>query len=286
MSKLRKLKEVRADDGQTAQSVSTIILIVAQALFVSSILYWFGFSSISGLNVIQHLSLVQVVTSIMDARLSYLLITIPFIMIIHTHFYDLRRRSIGFIDDLSIKVPPHILESGRVVIIGGSASLDAGERHMTQRELEYFVKWIKNQKFARIMSIVTFTLSILMIVYLWRSGNRMAALNLGSISVLSLSILIAVSNVLAFISLSLRALFASLLSLYYISIMLGALDAHNLLHSGESSNFPQADLKFENQTILGQVIMQNSSNILIMDTLRRFTLIPNSKVSEITYTRH
>jgi len=61
---------VSEEVSSPGQFATVLALIITQAFLIFSLAYWFGFSAVSGVNVIRYLSLIEVFTSIADRRLA------------------------------------------------------------------------------------------------------------------------------------------------------------------------------------------------------------------------
>jgi len=275
------MSNTASDKGITIQLVSGIAIIIAQGIFLFSLLYWFGFSSVIGINVIQNFSFIQVFASIADQRIAFLFAIVLLTGILQVLGYSGRNKHYSFIDDIAVKVPPNALMSD-----AAGATLGVGERYMTNVEIDLFRRWVKRQKLTRVASFISMILCFIVIVYLWEEGNRADSIRLSVILAFLLSLVVATSDTLAFISLSLRSTLTSLLLICSMSAEVGALDADNLRYRGESSSFPQVAITIDGQTNVGQLITHGQTDTLVMDDLRRFEVLPSRKITEIRYLRH
>jgi hypothetical protein len=106
------------------QFATALALIITQAMFLFSLSYWFGFSAVSGINVVRNFSLIEIFTSVADRRLGSLIILIVISAVLTVVMMAQRERHLGFIDDPAVKVPGF-----------ESAAASTGERYMTQRQL-------------------------------------------------------------------------------------------------------------------------------------------------------
>jgi len=101
------MSNTASDKSITIQLVSGIAIIIAQGIFLFSLLYWFGFSSVIGINVIQNFSFIQVFASIADQRIAFLFAIVLLTGILQVLGYSGRKKHYSFIDDIAVKVPPN-----------------------------------------------------------------------------------------------------------------------------------------------------------------------------------
>jgi hypothetical protein len=259
------------------QFATAVALTIAQAMFLFALSYWFGFSAVSGINVLWHFSLIEIFTSVADRRLGIPLILFLTLSASTAFAMGERHRRLRFIDDPSIKVPPPGVTP--------SDTPDGGqfERYMTSEELAYSKQWARAQRHIRSLAFVVLVAAVVSVVWLWIDERPALALRLSLLVVMATGSLLATSNSLAFIVLPLRSLLGSMLLMCWVSANMRSMDATNLIATGDSPNFPSVALVFDGHVVLGRLIVQTSMATLLLDPLRRYTSLSNSKVSEMRY---
>lgn len=268
-----------------AQIASTLSLIIVQSVFLYSFFYWFGFSAVSHLSIIRYFSLLEIFTGVADGRLTLLLVMLLANAILHTSLIAWRERRIGFIDDTSVKVPPLHAEqtSANTASNAKPGHTKRAERYMTRAELGTFLHWLRLQRFVRWQNFSLLLISFAIVSYLWISGKRAEAIYMSTFVISFASALLAVSNVWAFVNLSVRNALSAVLYICSLSASLGAYHATDLLKGRESVYFPEVHIKFESGISTGKLVLQTSSTTLVFDALRRFAQLPTGKIVELKY---
>lgn len=261
------------------QFATALALIITQVIFLFSLSYWFGFSAVSGINVVRYLSLIEIFTSITDRRLGILIILLLINSTLIIIMMAQRGRRLRFMDDPAIKVPPRGAEPA------DNSELSDGktERYMTPEEVMFFKRWISHQRYVRWLASVILIIGIVSVIWLWLSGKPGNAIRLSMLIAVPTGVLLSVSNALAFITLQLRSVLSSILMICCISANIGATDASVLMGTDEGPSFPNVALIFDGHTMVGRLIFQTSTTTLLFDPLRRFTSLSNSRISETRY---